>query len=294
MIVISDVDKTLIDVGATEGSACRRLFAALREQGVPFGFATSRPIESVERALPFSTGLASFLVCSDGGVIVERDPRGQWQVIHRQTLSSPLELLPMILDCAPSTSSLFVFGDDRTQYSVAVRTTSDHERAAAEILGSRTRMALEDVQDKEAGVLSIAILDDQANCRRACEDIERSPAMTLEPLTIRVYDEVRVERNPMLWWCDVMSVTTDKGTACKWLLEQEEFATARRDGGLIVLADGDNDAQLVEQADIAYCPPWASHLLQGKGKVVNDVVDCEEFLTVIGPEILQRGGAAWG
>lgn len=288
MLVISDIDGTLLDRGGEETDACVHLFSTLREAGVTYGFATSRPLESLTRILPVSVQGAAFAVCSEGGITAQRNEKEEWSVVRRCTLESSAAILARILQDAASEASVFAFGDDLAGFRVAVRAAQNHEEAIRSILSTRERLDLETILPIEDGVLSIGVLSSREASLLMRSRLETPDAASSEALIIRVYEEVRVAASPALWWCDVMPADADKAVSCAWLLCQEALSLSTARGGIILLADGENDIRLAELAETTYCPPWANSLLKQRATVIKSVANCEQFVRAVAAELMRR------
>jgi hydroxymethylpyrimidine pyrophosphatase-like HAD family hydrolase len=276
VIVLSDVDGTLVRSGVHESSACLALFDLLRANRVEYVLATSRPWGSLCNVLPQTVEKARYCVCADGAITFEPSADGP-QVINRKILLWGDEIISRILSVRPPNSSLLVFLDDRNDFSVAADVRGEHVGCLAAIIGSRRLIALRDLK-ANSGILSVGILGSSEQCEGLLRFIERDRVISRQG-TARVYPEVRV-RETGLHWCDVTSYLADKRIAVEHLLTEGLIGTSGKVRPIIVLGDGDNDVRMAGLAEMAYCPPWATAAM----KAVAREVECEgieEFLRTV-------------
>jgi hydroxymethylpyrimidine pyrophosphatase-like HAD family hydrolase len=283
MIVVSDVDLTLIDPGGIESENCRHLFDVLADNNVIYGFATSRSFTSLGYVLPESLKRADFCICSDGAITLTRQST-DWLVSRRSILSGVRDILSAVFELCSSTASIFVFLDDRSDFRAEIRLSPRHLDMVAPILQGRSWSYLIPEPDISGGVLSVGVLASY----RECMSLSRQVSSTFsyrDKLRVRVYEEVRIPV-PDLWWCELSAWDADKGVALDAFMEKLRHRARNNSSPIIALGDGENDLGLANRADFTLCPPWANAELQRLGEVVPGVRDCQEFIRVITARLL--------
>ncbi len=275
MIVVSDVDNTLVDPGGGESKSCRRLFATLRADNTAFGFATSRSYPSLTAVLPVSTKLSDFNICSDGAILLaRRDGTGPVaEVVHRVCLTFPRKYLDPVARLRSRNASCFVFFDDQSGYSVAADIVPAHRESLERILQGRVLIGRVGVTPAmKSDVLSIGILDTLEDCNsfgdhmtELCHDWN---------LRVRIYPELRVPELD-LYWCEFSAHGAEKSVGVRTLCAFGNIDLSPH--ALVVLGDGENDIELARMADFAFCPPWASLGMLSVCTVLNGVTNCAQF-----------------
>src|SRR5271170_2334776 len=135
MIVLSDVDGTLISPTVPESTACLSLFELLRVNGVNYVLATSRPWASLTEVLPRTVEYAQYCICADGAITLAPIP-GAPVVISRNILSPDEDIVSRVLSAKPPGCSFCIFLDDRAEFLVAGEVDSAHVEYLTYILGS--------------------------------------------------------------------------------------------------------------------------------------------------------------
>ena len=277
MIVVSDVDRTLVDAGGSEGEACTSFFGWLAAVGVPYCFATARSYPSLEDVLPTSIKRASGAICSDGALSLERVGNSAGMRVVRRVIFADIETLNCDVGASVSREmSKFVFLDDRSKYHVLMDPATKHAASMGPILGTRpvTVQNLGSAID-EKNVLSVGFLGSLAECQELAVEVARCGR---KEWIVRVYEELRVHRRG-LWWCDVSAQEADKANAVQALLRSGLLTDVS--GPLVVLADSDNDISLAEASDVAFSPPWSTAQLAEVTEQIPGVESCGEFITKV-------------
>jgi hydroxymethylpyrimidine pyrophosphatase-like HAD family hydrolase len=288
MILVTDVDRTLIDAGARETPCCRAFFRDLRASGVTIGIASARSLPSILEVLPFCSALASFIICSDGALLFTRE-RGQLSVARRANVQDVDLLAQAFSESRADDSSVFVFSDDRAMLTVFGEVSSVHQRHLPEIVQDRPYVAVDlATSEQPSGALSVGVLGTRLCAEAVAHDVAAylREANRFQHFNIRVFDEVRLPGD--LWWCDVSAAAADKKDAMSWLLAENPTVAAQRE--LVVLCDGLNDMGLATLADLALCPPWAAAPLAQVATTLAGVSSCDDFVREAGKRIHERLG----
>ncbi len=285
MMIVADIDRTLVDAGDEETFECRALFKDLVRRGVLLGLASARSLPSVAQVLPKGYEIASFFICSDGAISFS-EAKYNHHVLCRAVLNQPAQVIQRFGDIELSDSSLFVFYDERAHLAVDVALAPLHRPFLSQILQGRTcvERGRGDLGLGGSGALSVGILGSRAKCERAGAHLSTSGGNGTGT-RVRVFDEIRIEED--LWWCEVSATDADKGVALAKLLGSGRYSGS---APLIVLGDGSNDVGMALLADIAMCPPWAAESLSAVATVVGDVRSCREFVATILEKMPNWGG----
>ena len=283
MIVVSDVDRTLLDPGEVEGVITRRFFSELLHLGATFGLASSRSRPSIEAVLPAVIRDASFAICSDGALLYRRLHAGTLEVTRRALLRAPREVVNALSELRPVGTSLFIFNDDRSDLRVDVYLATAHEPLLPGILQGRPHKLVEGksaIVAQGEDVLSIGILGTEGGTAELVEALSATDSIS-EHTHIRHYEDVRL-LPAQLFWCDLSSIDADKGPALDYLLSSMSSESQASVHPIIALADGHNDISMVARSDVAFCPPWSDWEVRKRAKVVDGVVTCTDFLIRVG------------
>lgn len=138
MILVSDVDRTLVEPGGLESQVCRDFFAWLVAKRIPYCLATARSYPSLRQVLPASIRGARAAICSDGVISLYRSPdSSQFSVVYRALLRDAALVLDVLDRPSRNVLSTFVFLDDRSDYHVVLNMASEHATSVSAILNGR-------------------------------------------------------------------------------------------------------------------------------------------------------------
>lgn len=273
MILVSDVDRTLLDPGSTEGPKCRELFKRAAAGGATCGLASSRALPSLREAVPHALAVSAFAVCSDGAISYRRTERNALAVVRRALLRNWSSILRSL--CCDScrngigNASIFAFLDDRHDLRVCASVDDAHRPIIGELMQGRELVALSSLPS-DGDVLSVGVLTSEIGALTAHGLLQSvGPGVHL-----RVFEELRTPGSE-LWWCEASSLSADKAHAFDALgaLGSNDWI-----GPVVLLADGVNDVPLAERADFVFCPPWSAPPLLELATEVVQSDDCEQFL----------------
>lgn len=272
MIVVSDVDGTLIDPGATEGYHCRRFFKRLAAGGSVCGLASSRSLPSLLAAVPYALAHSRFAICSDGALTYWRMSKASDLVtVRRATLAESSEVLACLRRvpiAAPT--SLFVFMDDRKDLCVFGDIKAVHESLMPRVLQGRPLNRLEKWPAAD-GVLSVGLLSSRAQVVLAANLLAEATV----DVNVRIFPEHRLPDSG-LWWCEVTSYAADKRHALEFLLNTGHIDKAKVP--LVLLGDGLNDIPLAHICDRVICPSWGASTLLRLATTVVHALGSESFV----------------
>jgi len=278
VIVIADVDRTLIEPGGSESDECALLFAALAAQEVSYGFATARGYPSLVSVLPRSISKAQFSIRSDGAILLAAPAAARnepgLRVVHRCTVPDVLRVFDLVRSLRDFSAMTFAFLDDRSNYAVGTEDDFIGDIELSTILQGRPRLRLREILAVgREDVLSVGILADRLECEQFA--VKLSSILKQSPdFRLRVFPEVRIPEQG-LWWCEVSAELADKGAALGELVAGGHIDLSKLP--VVVLADGENDLALAEYGDLVLCPPWAAQSLKDQATVIGDVGSCANF-----------------
>lgn len=272
MIVVLDIDKTLIDPGGIEGESCRSFIDSVTADNDVIILASSRSLPSMSAGVPYALAQATFAICSDGAITAARSCQG-----------GPMVVINVVaLDDAPTAVSLanafaeksgscsvFAFFGPETSYMVRATLSGEHRDSLERILNGRPFG--EPVMLEAPECLSVAVLGSEAIVENFQYDIPEGGDWFL-----RIYEEVRGLHDD-LWWAEVTSRSADKGAALGWLCAARA-ALMLGDPRVLFVGDGRNDISIAALADVVVCPPWADTAILSRADVVGTGKDCASFL----------------
>jgi len=272
MIVVLDIDKTLIDPGGVEGDSCRSFIDSLVAAGDTIVLASARSLPSMWAGVPYALAQATFAICSDGAVTAGRSYPG-----------APMEVVRVVaLDDAAAAASLagafrmnnpscsvFAFLGPGMSYNVWVTLSRDHRGSLDRILNGRPYS--EPLSSEAPECLSVAVLGSKTIVRSFQDHVPERVDWIL-----RVYEEVR-SLSGDLWWSEITSRHADKSEALAWLAASQS-PRLPSDSPVLFVGDGKNDTSVAALADVVVCPQWADAAMLALANVVGLGADCATFL----------------
>lgn len=292
MIIITDVDKTLLSPGRRESATTIEIFRRANGAGALIGLATSRPLSSLRADMPTVLELADFMICADGAyTLVRACPGDDLLLHHRNLLEEPAAIWRRLRDSIDLRDmTAFVFLDDQTDYRVCVAGADPASEFVQSVVGARPMLTLAESTEIERllggvegrHVLSLGVLA----VRKLIEAVHHDTNEWGSHLSVRTYPELRFG-GPEKWWLDITSSNCDKFFALTRFLHDRLEVSDR----IVMLCDGENDVALATHADVVFCPPWAvASIRQLPHARTLAADDCDEFIEAAADHLF--GGSA--
>jgi len=263
LVLVADLDGTLIATSGPLGPGCRRLVAALDEQNGVLVPASARPIDSIAQV--FSDAPAVDLVSSSGGGVIGRVANGRVRaILHEEVLklSAGATFVAQLRAHAEAGDGvLFEFADSSRKFAVTIAGEKLLTRDELSTLaGQRPIEAAGEKPDAEP-VASRQALGVSFLARVASSSSERTTHNFLHGAVRDLphgwrwttYPEVRL---PGWQWLEVLPERAAKGPAADRIVAM--LTHGSRPPIVIAAGDATDDIPLLSRATHSWCPSTAA------------------------------------
>ncbi len=291
LVLLADLDGTLITPSAALGPGLRALVAELGRRNGVLVPVTARAIDNVARV--FSGVPEVHLVVASGGAVTGCVAGGRVAAVLREealTLSAGAAFVAALRATAQAGGGVyFEFGDWSRRFTVAIVGGDQLTRGElAMLVGARPVDHEYDGRDTglvEPGrqVLGVSFLG-----RAKPADSERALPEGLDDIVSEVpagwrwtaYPEVRL---PGWQWLEVFSERAAKGPAADWVIAT--LAGGARSPAVLAVGDSVDDVPLFARATNSWCPMAAPAEVQAAAHEVLEVPGGEDFAAALAHRI---------
>lgn len=256
MIIVSDIDGTLISPGFQEDDGSLMLLEPLKRTSSQLILATSRPLCSIRQSIPRMLDASSAVIASDGAVTYQR-LNGNLTICDDALLSKgeAMQIWRKIhADASLSEGCVVTFYGRDKDYTMEIDKHVLPKLADAIQAVSAGRPISENTHAPSACV-SIVLLGYKDELLQLLRKWQSAQGSAMSSFTVRFYPETRIGFNEFgeLWWLDMSSKNADKSIACANLIEN--MGKSMQD--VIFLCDGENDVNLASISGRVMVPSWA-------------------------------------
>lgn len=279
IILLADLDGTLIERSASVGQGCRRLIAELEKRQGLLVPASARPIDNIARLFA-TTPVVGPAIASGGGVIGVIDRGRVTDVLHEETLElsdGDRFLAALRAHAEAGDGVLFQFRDSSRDFAVAITGAPQLQRNELEmLLGTRRRESADQTASLAASrALGVSFLGRAARSSepRALPDGLEGVVAHLPPhWRWTAYPEVRL---PGRQWLEVFSDRAEKGSASDWIIARLSEGT--ESPKILAAGDAADDIALFKRAARSWCPATAREDVQAAADEVLQVPGGDAF-----------------